>query len=383
MARAQQSALSGMSVAAWYNENDPFAAAWLRNLIAAGHLPPGDVDERSVVDVRADDLRGYAQCHFFAGIGGWAYALELAGWDAARPVWTGSCPCQPFSSAGRQGGALDERHLWPWWLRLIRECRPDAVFGEQVEGAVGFGWIDRVFADLEDEGYATGAAVLGAHSLGAPHIRQRLFWVAQPGGAAAGCAYAEPAGSSDACGLADADEAGSGAERRAGLSGDRDAPQRDDADGCGEAGGLGDSDNTRSQGRGIDAGEHPGQWAAGAAGAERRMADSDERAGRQGSALGNGRNYRGHAQQGAGSGGGCDTGWLGNTASEQMGRARQPWQDSVWLPCLDGKARRVEPTIQPLAHGIRNRVGLLRGSGNAIVPQVAAEFVSAFMEAQR
>lgn len=51
---------------AYYNENEPFAAQWLRNLIAAGHIAPGDVDDRSILDVRADDLRGYAQCHLRA-----------------------------------------------------------------------------------------------------------------------------------------------------------------------------------------------------------------------------------------------------------------------------------------------------------------------------
>ena len=65
---------------AYYNEFDPFAAAWLRELIAAGLVASGDVDERSIVDVQAGDVAGYAQCHFFAGIGGWSYALRLAGW---------------------------------------------------------------------------------------------------------------------------------------------------------------------------------------------------------------------------------------------------------------------------------------------------------------
>src|SRR5215475_6796039 len=163
---------------AYYNEIDPYAAQWLRNLIAAGLIAAGDVDERSIVDVRPDDLRSYRQCHFFAGIGGWSYALRLAGWDDARPVWTGSCPCQPFSGAGKRKAGADQRHLWPVWFRLIRECRPERVFGEQVEGASGLGWWDRVSADLEAEDYAVGAAVLGAHSVGAPHIRQRLFWMA-------------------------------------------------------------------------------------------------------------------------------------------------------------------------------------------------------------
>ena len=97
---------------AYYNEIDPFAAEWLRNLIAAGHVMAGDVDERSIVEVSADDLAGYDRCHFFAGIAGWDLALQLAGWED-RPVWTGSCPCQPLSSAGQRKGHADKRHLWP------------------------------------------------------------------------------------------------------------------------------------------------------------------------------------------------------------------------------------------------------------------------------
>ncbi len=119
---------------AYYNEIDPNAAQWLRNLIAAGHIAPGEVDERSIEDVAPDDLRGFTQCHFFAGIGVWSYALRLAGWPDNKPVWTGSCPCQPFSSAGKGAGFDDERHLWPALFHLISERRPELVFGEQVAG---------------------------------------------------------------------------------------------------------------------------------------------------------------------------------------------------------------------------------------------------------
>ena len=163
---------------AYYNELDPGAAAWLRNLIAAGHIAAGDVDERSILEVKPDDLRGYGQCHFFAGIGGWSVALRLAGIPDDRPVWTGSCPCQPFSAAGKQRGSDDERHLWPAFFDLIRELRPASVFGEQVAGAAGLAWLDHVCADLEGAGYAAAAADLCAAGAGAPHIRQRLYWVA-------------------------------------------------------------------------------------------------------------------------------------------------------------------------------------------------------------
>ncbi|MBR0676656.1 DNA cytosine methyltransferase [Roseomonas alkaliterrae] len=165
-------------MSAYYNDNEPFVAEWLRRLIAAGHLPAGDVDERSICDVRADDLKGYSQCHFFAGIGGWPLALRMAGWPDDRPVWTGSCPCQPLSSAGQRKGHADERHLWPAFFRIIAERRPPAVFGEQVASALGREWLAAVRADLEDLEYAVGVADLCAAGVGAPHIRQRLWRVA-------------------------------------------------------------------------------------------------------------------------------------------------------------------------------------------------------------
>lgn len=163
---------------AYYNEIDPYAAQWLRNLIDAGHIAHGHVDERSIVEVTANDLAGYRQCHFFAGIGGWSYALRLAGWTDDRPVWTGSCPCQPFSVAGKRTGDGDERHLWPEFLRLIAECKPASVFGEQVASAAGRAWLAAVRTDLETVGYAVGGGDLCAAGIGAPQIRQRLFWVA-------------------------------------------------------------------------------------------------------------------------------------------------------------------------------------------------------------
>lgn len=165
---------------AYYNEIDSYAAQWLRNLIGAGLIADDDVDERSIIDVRPGDLAGYAQCHFFAGIGGWSYALRLAGWPDAEPVWTGSCPCQPLSGAGQRKGHADERHLWPAFYRLIAECSPAIVFGEQVASADGLEWLSGIRADLEASCFACGAANLSAAGVRAPQIRQRIYWVARP-----------------------------------------------------------------------------------------------------------------------------------------------------------------------------------------------------------
>ena len=319
---------------AYYNELDPHAAQWLRNLIARNLIAPGEVDERSIIDVRPDDLRGFEQCHFFAGIGGWSYALRLAGWPDDRLVWTGSCPCQPFSAAGKQGGSEDERHLWPAFFRLIRECKPATVFGEQVAGAAGLAWIDHVHADLEESGYAVAATDLPACSVGAPHRRQRLWWVAD----AQGC-----------------DGEISVRERR---------PKQEMV----EPGGRGRSGDER-----VD---DP-------AGARLESA----RCGSETEAR--------HEARLCGSECGRDVGRLADPESERWcrgqddenggGRERSlgyssPWRGLEWLPCSDGKARPTQPGLFPLAHGIPGRVGRLRAYGNAIVPQVAAEFIAAYME---
>lgn len=162
----------------YYNDFEPAVCEWLGELMKDGLIPEGDIDGRSIKEVNARDLRGHSQCHFFAGIGGWAHALQLAGIPSTTKLFTGSCPCQPFSTAGAQKGINDERHLFPAWMRLIRELKPPVILGEQVAAAVGHGWLDVVCTELEAEGYAVGSAILGAHSVGAPHIRQRLYWVA-------------------------------------------------------------------------------------------------------------------------------------------------------------------------------------------------------------
>ncbi|HBO2978524.1 TPA: DNA cytosine methyltransferase [Pseudomonas aeruginosa] len=164
---------------AYYNEIDPYAAQWLRNLIAAGHIAPGDVDERSIEDVHPDDLKHYTQCHFFAGIGVWSLALRRAGWPDDRSVWTGSCPCQPYSKAGKRLGFADPRHLWPSWSHLIRERRPPELFGEQSPEALVHGWFDLVLGDLEEAGYAAGAIHFAAASCGEPILRKRVYFAAK------------------------------------------------------------------------------------------------------------------------------------------------------------------------------------------------------------
>ena len=297
---------------AYYNENDPYAAEWLRNLIASKLIAPGIVDERSIVDVQPDDLKGYTQVHLFAGIGGWSYAARLAQWPDDKPLWTGSCPCQPFSAAGKQRGTADARHLWPEMHRLVAALQPPVVVGEQVASRAGLNWLDGVCSDLEAAGYATGAVDLCAASVGAPHIRQRLWWVAH--------------------------SLSTGLEGHSGNGDNGNQPRwlntvtpRPTTEG-GVVGRMGDADNVGSSGRGDTGG-------------------------------GQGLGLKGPQSTRAGADG--------------------FWSNADHIPCRDGKTRPVESFTFPLAHGVSNRVGRLRAYGNAIVPQVAAEILTALLDMEK
>ena len=166
-------------MAAYYNEFDPRAAAWLRQLIKNGIIADGDVDERSIIDVSASDLKGFTQHHFFAGVGGWSYALRIAGWADDRPVCTASLPCQSFSVAGAGKGVNDERHLLPHFMELVKECRFPVIFGEQVENAILYGWSDDLVNEFSALKYETALQIIPAAAVGAFHIRSRLWWVAK------------------------------------------------------------------------------------------------------------------------------------------------------------------------------------------------------------
>jgi DNA (cytosine-5)-methyltransferase 1 len=300
-------------VPAYYNDNDPVIVAWLEALIEAKVIADGEVDARSIELVSADDLDGFTQCHFFAGIGGWSAALRLAGWPDDCPVWTGSCPCQPFSKMGRQRGEDDRRHLWPVWARLIEERRPAILFGEQVVVASGRQWFAHVRSDLERLGYAVGAADLPACSVGAPHRRPRLYFVA-------------------------------------------------DTSGAGLEGLAGDGDQGEQPGR-LDAAADRPAAATGALGADAAGMDAV-------SLL---RRFSLHDPQHA-------RGRL-SVPPDQVLENRSLWGRIELVACADGW-RISEPELFPLAHGVSGRVGRLRGYGNAIVPQVGAAFIDAYVSAR-
>jgi DNA (cytosine-5)-methyltransferase 1 len=319
----------------YYNDHEPYVAQWLRNLIKGGIIPAGDVDCRPIEEVTANDVKGYTQCHFFAGLGGWSEALRLAGWPTDRPVWTGSCPCQPFSCAGDKKGVDDTRHLWPELRRLISECNPTTVFGEQVASKGGREWLSGVRVDLEELGYAVGAADLCAAGVAAPHLRQRLFWVADTNGAECE-GRAEPEW----------------------LRGGRILHTSD----SGNNGRMADAElrETRTGEPGIEGQAKIGRDRFTEHGADCRM----------GNANGSGREKL------------CGSVSVGpeQLAAECPGGGY--WSDSIFIPFGDGKARRLKPGLSALVDGIPGRVGQICAYGNAIVPQVAAEFIRAYMEMQ-
>jgi DNA (cytosine-5)-methyltransferase 1 len=248
----------------YYNDNDKGSCAWLKQLIKDGLIPDGDVDDRSILEVKGDDVRGYTQAHFFAGIGGWVHALALSGWPGDRRIWTGSCPCQPFSCAGKGQGEKDKRHLWPEFRRLIKECRPPEVFGEQVAAKAGRLWLSGVRADLEEMGYAVGASDLCAAGVGSPHIRQRLYWCARHDG----LANSEHDGRRS-------DLEGRGQEGRASDGGSGEAARgRRDAEQRIEDGGLADSSGERVRACGHGSGDEAQRGTKGS-GTERERVRSD------------------------------------------------------------------------------------------------------------
>ena len=375
----------------YYNEIDPYAAQWLRNLIAAGHLAKGEVDERSITEIQPDDLLGFNQCHFFAGIGVWGYALRQAGWADDRPVWTGSCPCQPFSAAGKQEGFADERHLWPTWFNLISQCRPAIVLGEQVASALD--WLDLVSTDMESAGYAFGAADLCAAGFGGAHIRQRLYFAGvansqQPrleGHAGYGHHGGQPrrfnaeqagsvAASGGAGGLADADH-----ERQRSPTIPRLRDEEYHAEPRSSVSGL--ADNERGQRGQVSADTGRRGEGSGAEGLDERSGyGGNERIGLADAEHDDGRPIQQERRQEGRTADGRDCAGAGGNGHDRPHAPMLGRDAADWLYCRDGKWRPVEPGTFPLADAAASRVGRLRAYGNALDAETATQFVAAVMD---
>lgn len=402
----------------YYNDNSAEACAWIAELIAQKLIPDGKIDQRSILDVRPDDLSGFAQCHWFAGILGWPLALQLAGIPEDYPIWTGSCPCQPFSIAGAGKGTDDERHLWPAFFALIAACRPPLIFGEQVASPAVIGrvaksskrrlgseieqvWLDGVFSDLEGARYACAAANIPVAGIGAPHIRQRLWWVAKSNGC-----FTSDGELQRGRELRQQSEDG---RTRDGMAhpernGRRTDEPRWEPEGRvvdGRISGVGQADTIKPRLEGYarhgDNGNQPGRNGANETGSTSESGSAYERMDHPSISRCDGTKQDPEAE-------------ARHEARMRMpdaGRGFDPWGDFDIIACRDGKHRRIprQPRLaQPEICGLVTRIlpgvdasgsesdsfplsttkeartGLLRGFGNSICPQLAAEFISAYFD---
>ena len=281
-----------------------------------------------------------------------------SGWLDDAPVWSdlltvdgrawrglvdgivGGYPCQPHSYAGKRLGEHDERNLWPAVARLVHDVSPDWTFFENVPGISRFYW-DTIRPDLRALGYEVAEGIFAAEAVGAPHLRERLFWLAyrqserrRSSGTDNGQRAAENA-RDDGEQLADARYGAGSAEQRQ-------QPQ----------------ERPEVAGRGFDA-----------------LADAEQRGLREQAAAG--RHGATTAAGGAGEGVGdaeCD-GRHGRPTgcSEQSRRAFPPgpsdadgWQR--WLSEWPG----TEPAVRRDADGLAFRSDRLRVLGNGVVPLAAA-----------
>lgn len=405
---------------AYYNENDTKTAAWLRELIKKGLISDGEVDERSISDVVPAELAGFDRCHFFAGIGIWDYALNRTGWTGK--VWTGSCPCQPFSAAGKGEGFADERHLWPDWFHLIHAYTAafghiPAIFGEQVSSKDGLSWLDLVQVDLESIGYTFGPLDIPAASVGAPHRRQRFYFVAD----AEHARHDRPRrnatvknsdkseerlsnGNRTASRVALTDGGNASEEREQRSREQRSREQRQQPQ-DGGSGRLVNAERRRREQR--DEGEWSVQVADAGCSTSLLVEPDRERCEEQrdgftdepeqpcvelpsiaGSEL---HLPKGMRLRESGSGGGSDQQQLPDSQPVSMDASGMHrsftngfWADAEWIWCRDGKYRPTKPGIFPLAYGnTAGRVATLRGAGNAIVAENAIAFIESYLEIQR
>lgn len=337
---------------AYYNENDARAAAWIRELMNRRLIMEGEIDERSIKDVRAEDVSGFIRAHWFAGIAGWDYAIRLAGIPDNFPVWTASCPCQPFSQTGKQMGNADSRHLFPSFRKLVARCNPTTVIGEQVASKLGREWLARVRLEMATLGYATRGSDLCSAGVRAPNIRQRLYWMADADGRKPWNGKIQSSREygqlKEDIGAGRMEYPDSNGTKRTGAS------QRQ-PDAASEVGGLVQPDGT---------GRNPREHAASSAGHRSSVEPASAVCG-----LGNSDSSRPQRRDERGHGGHERTAGTAGLAGTGF------WDSFDILHCTDGKARRIEPGTFPLASGISGRVGKLRGYGNAINVQLAAAFI--------
>ena len=377
----------------YINEIDDFACHWLEQLMKDEIIPNAHIDNRSIKDVRSNELQGYDQCHFFGGIGVWLYALRQSDWADDRPVWTGSCPCQPFSQASQTklgDRTKDERHLWPEFYRLIRECAPPTILGEQVCSNHGKHWLDGVYTDLEKSDYSVGSIILGAHSAKSPHQRQRVYWVGERNV----CDSSVRRRDRGATTSEDQQERKSGQVFQGDRSGVRDLSGRSgqaiSTEGDNRSTGEGQLRNANDKGlrdgrqflEGSESSTKEGQAmpdsTSGSVSVARRSVSNSNDEGLQGQErCGKHDSQTGTGQESAHGATSefcpCEYG------NDQDNQANEGW-DTDWILLRDKKWYPIKPLLEPLADGVTNRVPVLKAIGNAIQAETAKIFITSYME---
>jgi len=256
----------------------------------------------------------------------------------SHDILTAGYPCQPFSVAGKQRGVEDDRHIWPYILRIVAHKRPTWCVFENVYGHIALG-LDQVLLDLEAEGYATRTFIVPAAGVNAPHKRDRLWIVA----------YSDSddgwnGGSTKSQGRQSRMEHRSGSQRQ--PIGESEQNVADTVSSRGE---------TRHSDRlGNDHGSRRNQGQSKGSSSKINVADTSNE-GSQGRLSGRSdserQSFMGHSGRG----------------SSAYGQSGEDW----WA---------VEPNVRRVAHGIPRRMDRLKGLGNAIVPQIAMNIGLAIKE---
>ena len=240
-------------------------------------------------------------------------------------IITGGYPCQPFSVAGNQLGEKDKRHLWPEMFRLVKECRPTWVVGENVSGHIKLG-LDTVLEDLESEGYSTRAFSISASSIGANHKRERVWVVG----------HSQHNGSSSSTKRRSFEETSNNNQERKNEAGE--------LAGAGRSNGGADVENTR---RTLRQGSFFGEENENETGQEDAYQFE-----RSSSSSGNGISN-------------TDSQRLQGLGAERELRESQEERSFGWERWWE-----LEPNVGRVAYGIPKRVDRLKGLGNSLVPAI-------------
>jgi len=312
-------------------------------------------------------------------------------------VVTGGFPCQPFSVAGKQKGTSDDRHLWPEMFRIIKALQPRIVVGENVRGIVNIqdGMVfETVCTDLEDEGYEVQAFNIPAAGVGAPHRRERIWFVATLGDPKHDGSFTDEIGRRN-------EETYGGTEKRQNSSFEfeRTSGREDNgnlsinvanANDEGLRTRIGGSDNdyeTESRSRGTDGGRSTSDderhnttsttneemdVANTESFRSRETRYSDQEEGSEGSRA---TQLDGSRRDVADTNGerGCVWETNGQDAKD-VGQSSEGQRNGWWD---------FEPNVGRVAHGVSGRVHRLKALGNSIVPQIVEEIGKALIKGMK